>query len=74
MNWNVALSLFDPVPICTHIPASQDRTRLYFPTWADPARKTTSLNLEQIAEMSTTEKIVDLDSIRQRLDRLGVRL
>jgi hypothetical protein len=30
--------------------------------------------LEQIAEMSTTEKIVDLDSIRQRLDRLGVRL
>jgi hypothetical protein len=31
--------------------------------------------LEQIAEMmSTTEKVVDLDSIRQRLDRLGVRL
>jgi len=24
--------------------------------------------------MSTTEKAVDLDSIRQRLDRLGVRL
>jgi len=30
--------------------------------------------LEQIAEMFTTEKVVDLDSIRQRLDRLGVRL
>jgi hypothetical protein len=31
--------------------------------------------LEQIAEMmSTTEKVVDLASIRQRLDRLGVRL
>jgi hypothetical protein len=30
---------------------------------------------EQIARMmSTTEKAVDLDSIRQRLDRLGVRL
>jgi hypothetical protein len=30
---------------------------------------------EQIATMmSTTEKAVDLDSIRQRLDRLGVRL
>jgi len=24
--------------------------------------------------MSTTEKVIDLDSIRQRLDRLGVRL
>jgi len=24
--------------------------------------------------MSTTEKAIDLDSIRQRLDRLGVRL
>jgi hypothetical protein len=68
------LSMFAPVPICTHIRASQDRTRLYFPTWADPGRNTTSSNLEQIAEMSTTEKVVDLDSIRQRLDRLGVRL
>jgi hypothetical protein len=30
---------------------------------------------EQITYMmSTTEKVVDLDSIRQRLDRLGVRL
>jgi hypothetical protein len=30
---------------------------------------------EQIASMmSTTEKALDLDGIRQRLDRLGVRL
>jgi hypothetical protein len=33
------------------------------------------LDSEQIAYMmSTTEKVIDLDSIRQRLDRLGVRL
>jgi hypothetical protein len=33
------------------------------------------VNSEQIAYMmSTTEKVIDLDSIRQRLDRLGVRL
>jgi len=38
-------------------------------------RETTSSILEQIAEMmSTIEKAFDLDSIRQRLDRLGVRL
>jgi hypothetical protein len=29
---------------------------------------------EEAKMMSTTEKAIDLDSIRQRLDRLGVRL
>jgi hypothetical protein len=38
-------------------------------------RHTTSSILEQTAYMmSTTEKALDLDGIRQRLDRLGVRL
>ena len=38
-------------------------------------RDSTSQISEQIATMmSTTEKAIDLDSIRQRLDRLGVRL
>ena len=38
-------------------------------------RYATSSISEHIAYMmSTTEKAIDLDSIRQRLDRLGVRL
>jgi hypothetical protein len=54
--------------------AQWGRARLYFPSWAKIGRDATSSISEQIAEMSTTEKVVDLDSIRQRLDRLGVRL
>jgi hypothetical protein len=51
------------------------RARLYFPTWATFGRYATSSISEHIAYMmSTTEKAIDLDSIRQRLDRLGVRL
>src|SRR5215218_4076118 len=47
------------------------RARLYSPTWADFGRHATSSISEQIANMmSTTEKAIDLDSIRQRLDRL----
>ncbi len=30
--------------------------------------------VEEITPVTTTEKVADLDSIRQRLDRLGVRL
>jgi hypothetical protein len=30
--------------------------------------------MQEAKMMSTTEKAIDLDSIRQRLDRLGVRL
>jgi hypothetical protein len=56
-------------------PNEDNRARLYFLSWADLGRHATSKISEQIAEMmSTTEKAVDLDSIRQRLDRLGVRL
>jgi hypothetical protein len=51
------------------------RARLYFPSWADFGRQTPSSISEQNASMmSTTEKALDLESIRQRLDRLGVRL
>ena len=51
------------------------RARLYFPSWVTFGHHPTSSISEQIAYMmSTTEKALDLDSIRQRLDRLGVRL
>jgi hypothetical protein len=33
-----------------------------------------SIPEKSVSIMSTTEKTIDLDSIRQRLDRLGVRL
>jgi hypothetical protein len=33
-----------------------------------------SLSEQSAFMMSTTEKTIDLESIRQRLDRLGVRL
>jgi hypothetical protein len=57
------------------IPALRHQARLYFPPWANLGRDTISPILEHIAKMmSTTEKAIDLDSIRQRLDRLGVRL
>jgi hypothetical protein len=66
--------MFDLVRTRTHIPAPQDRARLYFRTWAKIGRDATSSISEQTAEMSTAEKVIDLDTIRQRLDRLGVRL
>jgi hypothetical protein len=67
--------MLDSVSTRTLISALRDRARLYFSSWAKLGRDTTSSFSEQITEMmSTTEKVIDLDSIRQRLDRLGVRL
>ena len=67
--------MLDSVSTRTLISALRDRARLYFSSWAKLGRDATSSFSEQIAEMmSTTEKVIDLDSIRQRLDRLGVRL
>jgi hypothetical protein len=75
MGRNGLFSMLDSVPTRTPISALRDRARLYFSTWAKLGRDTAASISEQITEMmSTTEKVIDLDSIRQRLDRLGVRL